>query len=220
MATAKQATTRRLNMRERAEEQKKILFPTVPNELLWHRKGNDGWSTVPRTLPIAMQAIDAQSKGAPAGHTLFCLWARCPDHPLLIIESPAVIAHEAGFSGERAIDTWRKRMKQLVELKFIRCLEGPSGEYHHVLLMNPNVAVEKLYEAEKIQTTLYARFKYRLNEIGAHRDLVDFEAYREGVTAKKAAKTKKAATAVTEPEAVPPVAVKRSAPRRRLNQAD
>ncbi len=80
---------------------------------LWQRKLNDGYTTVPRTLPYVMQAIDDQSKGQPAGHALFCFWARSPDHPLVIIENPATFAAEAGFKDERAVDTWRRRMKRL-----------------------------------------------------------------------------------------------------------
>jgi len=69
MATQKQSRNRRLNMTERARQQMEIQFPDYANELLWQRKVNDGYSTIPRTLPLAMQSIDAQSKGQPAGHT-------------------------------------------------------------------------------------------------------------------------------------------------------
>jgi len=70
MATQKQSRNRRLNMAERAKQQMDIQFPGHPDALLWHRKLNDGYSTIPRTLPLAMQAIDARSKGQPAGHGL------------------------------------------------------------------------------------------------------------------------------------------------------
>lgn len=91
MATQRQSRNRRLNMAERAKQQMDIQFPGHPDALLWHRKLNDGYSTIPRTLPLAMQAIDAQSKGQPAGHTLLCLWIRAPDHPFLTIEAPATV---------------------------------------------------------------------------------------------------------------------------------
>ena len=60
MATQKQSRSRRLNMTERAKQQMEIQFPDYANELLWQRKVNDGYSTIPRTLPLAMQSIDAQ----------------------------------------------------------------------------------------------------------------------------------------------------------------
>ncbi len=166
MANAKQSSARRLKMSERAQQQMDIHFPNVPSEWIWRRKTNDGFTTLPRTLPIVMQAVDAQSKGQPAGHTLFCLWARSPDHPLITIENPATFASEAGFAGERAVDTWRKRMKRLHELWMIQAKPGPSGDFHYVLLYNPNGAMEWMYRQGLVQTALYGRFIDRLVDVG------------------------------------------------------
>lgn len=166
MANQKQAATRRLKMSERAQQQLELHFPGFAEQWLWRRKTNDGFTTLPRTLPLVMQAIDAQSKGQPAGHTLFCLWARSPDHPLVTIENPATFASEAGFDGERAVDTWRRRMKQLQALHFIFPKRGPSGDFHYVLLANPNVAVEWMRSHKLVQDGLYARFLDRLVEVG------------------------------------------------------
>lgn len=176
MATGKQATVRRMKMSERAQKQMEIHFPGMPDAWVWRRKTNDGYTTLPRTLPIAMQAIDMQSKGQPAGHTLFCLWARSPDHPLVTIENAATFASEAGFIGERAVDTWRRRMKRLRELWFIQTKPGPSGEFHYVLLMNPNAAMEWMNTQNLIQAGLYGRFIDRVIEVGAFSEI---EALRE-----------------------------------------
>ncbi|MBO9828782.1 hypothetical protein J7373_11035 [Xanthomonas sp. A2111] len=177
MANSKQSSVRRLKMSERAEELRKVHFPGVPIEWLWHRKQNDGFSTVPRTLPIVMQAIDDQSKGQPAGHVLFCLWARAPDHPVIQIENPGTFAAEAGFTGPRAVDTWRRRMKRLHELGFIMTKPGPSGDYHHVLLLNPNAAVEWMRMKAWVQDGLYGRFLGRLADVGAYGDLERIRKY-------------------------------------------
>jgi hypothetical protein len=179
MATLKQQAVKRLKMSERAEQQLALHFPTIEPLWLWRRKANAGFTTLPRTLPLAMQAIDAQSKGQPAGHTLFCLWARSPDHPLVTIENPATFAAEAGFFGERAVDTWRRRMKKLRELFFITTQPGPSGDFHYVLLLNPNVAVEYMYSQNLVQPGLYARFIDRVNDIGAHGDIAAIRALWE-----------------------------------------
>lgn len=167
MANGKQTSARRLKMVERAQQQMDLHFPNFSEAWVWHRKRNDGYTTMPRTLPLAMQAIDDQTKGQPAGHTLFCLWARSPDHALVTIENPATFASEAGFVGARAVDTWRRRMKKLRELWFIQTKPGPSGEFHYVLLINPNAAMEWLRNQKRIQEGLYARFIDRLGEIGA-----------------------------------------------------
>lgn len=171
MATIRKSLARRASMTERANTQQELHFPDVKPEWLWHRSRNDGYTTVPRALPIAMQAIDEQTKGQPAGHTLFCLWARAPDASMLVIESPAVYAYEAGFSGPRAVDTWRRRMKQLQALNFLGAKPGVSGDFHYVLLLNPNVAMEWLHREQKMQDGLYHRFIDRVVDIGAGSDI-------------------------------------------------
>ena len=186
VANGKQATAKRMKMAERAQQQMDIHFPDMPAHWVWRRKTNDGYTTIPRTLPIAMQAIDAQSKGQPAGHVLFCLWARTPDHPLITIENPVIFASEAGFVGERAVDTWRRRMKRLRELGFISTKPGASGEFHYVLLLNPNAAMEWMRASGFMQDLLYARFIERAVDVGAFGEI---EAIREYMKVEQAAAT-------------------------------
>lgn len=177
MANQKQAGTRRLKMSERAQQQLELHFPNLQPHWLWRRKTNDGYTTLPRTLPLVMQAVDDQTKGQPAGHTLFCLWARSPDHPLVTIENPATFASEAGFDGERAVDTWRRRMKRLEALNLITPKRGPSGDFHFVLLLNPNVAMEWMKSQGLVQQGLYARFIDRLIEVGGFGDVEAIRAF-------------------------------------------
>lgn len=195
MANAKQSAKRRLTMAERAQQLMEVHFPDVSEAWKWTRKTHDGFSTIPRTLPIAMQVIDADSKGQPAGHVLFCLWARMPDHPVITIENPSTFAAEAGFLGERAVDTWRRRMKKLRELQFIITKPGASGEFHYVMLTNPNVAVEWMRGNGKVQDGLYGRFIERLPEIGAYGDIEVVRAYWAAEAEKKTAAAKQAASA-------------------------
>ena len=213
MATQKQSRRRRLNMTERAEEQMKIQFPDYPGDLLWKRSRNHGFSTIPRTLPLAMQAIDAQTKGQPAGHVLLCLWIRAPDHPLLTIDSPNVFATEAGFEGERAVDTWRRRMRSLRDLGFIETKEGSTGDFHYVLLLNPNIGVEKLQRQGKTQTSFYGRFRDRLIDIGAERDIQDYDEYLERQELERASIAKTAAKKTAKADDDTPVKQKRSKPK-------
>ncbi|WP_404995376.1 hypothetical protein [Cupriavidus pauculus] len=174
-------------MSERAQQQQELHFPNWSTLWLWQRKVNDGYTTVPRTMPLAMQVIDAQSKGQPAGHTLFCLWARSPDHPLIIIENPATFAAEAGFSGERAVDTWRRRMKRLVDLCFIVAKKGPAGDFSYVLLQNPNVAVEAMRARGLVQDDLYSRFLTRVTDVGGFGEIIAIRAFWEAQRAAQAA---------------------------------
>lgn len=171
--TDKQNTARKNGMAERAAEQLKEYFPDVPTGHLWLRQKNKGFSTIPRTLPIAMEVIDNLSKGQPAGHAYFALWCRAPDSPLVVVQNPIVFAAEAGFSGERTVDTWRRRMKRLKELGFIQTRKGVSGDFHYILLMNPNVVIELMHKSGKhpIQEELYLKFRDRIMDIGARADI-------------------------------------------------
>lgn len=179
MVNVKQAGTKRLKMSERAQQQQELHFPSLNPLMLWQRKVNDGYTTVPRTMPLVMQAIDVQSKGQPAGHTLFCLWARSPDHPLIIIENPATFAAEAGFSGERAVDTWRRRMKCLEKLNFIAAKKGTAGDFNYVLLLNPNIALEQMRSDGKVQDELYGRFLTRITDVGGFGEITAIRAFWE-----------------------------------------
>lgn len=192
----KQAQARRAGMAERAAALMELHFPGMPEAWLWRRKATAGFTTIPRTLPIAMEAIDNQSKGQPAGHTLFCLWARAPDGPLVVIENPATFAAEAGFSGARAVDTWRRRMKWLRDHAFLLTKKGPSGDFHYTLLLNPNVAIELLRSQGKVQNELYGRFRDRVAEVGASGEIDAIQAHWVQEAAAKAAALQAAKTGV------------------------
>lgn len=203
MSTQKQAAAKRPKMAERAQLKFERLFPGCDPLCLWRRKLNDGYSTMPRTLPYLMQAIDNVSKGTPAGHTLFCLWARSPDHPLVTIENPAVFAAEAGFNGERAVDTWRRRMKQLVKLNVLWARKSAVGDFHNVLLLNPNVVMEHMYQSGLVQQDLYERFSDRLSEIGGSSDVTLVQAQWNARRALQAAAVTPPVVAGTALPAVP-----------------
>jgi hypothetical protein len=190
MTNAKQATAKKMKMAERARHLKQLHFPEWADDYLWHRNRNDGYISIPRSMPIVMEAIDAMSKGQPAGHTLLTLWCRSPDHALLTIESPKLIAAETGFSGERQVDTWRRRMKKLEELGFIATKPGAAGDFHYVLLLNPNWAIElRRWRFNDVPESIYAKFTERLMDIGAYSEIETLQGHIAQWTAQQAAAT-------------------------------
>ena len=163
------------NKSERRVAQLQKLDPDVfEKKDYWDRKSMNGFTTLPRVLPIAMQIADILTKGKPIGHTYFCLWARQPDFSLVKIDNPQAFATEAGFSGSRALDTWKSRIAKLVEYRFIYSYPGYSGPYHHILLRDPVRVIKELYEEGKLDssilTNLYGRFMERAEEVGASYD--------------------------------------------------
>lgn len=85
------------------------------------------------------------------------------------------MALESGFTGQRAENSWRDRMKKLEELGFIRSAKGATGNFHYILLLNPYIVVKKLKEDEKynFSDVLYDTLIDRIDEIGETTKMVD-----------------------------------------------
>jgi len=172
--------------KERALQMRFENWPDVPVAHLWNRSKCHGYTTVPRTVALVMNIIDSLSKNQPAGRTYFGLWCRTYDESVVIIENPMSLAFEAGFSGERAVTTWRQRMQSLLDLGFIDAKPGSSGDFHFVLLYNPHWVVWQLKAT--IQPQAFMQLTDRAVDIGAQ-DFLEFRPIPE--PPKKAQKNSK-----------------------------
>lgn len=150
---------------EKAKALRDSCWPGLDEQKLWNRQSVSGFTTIPRTLPLIMNIIDVLTKNKPAGRAYFVLWCRTFDHSLLVIENPMTLAVEAGFTGERALTTWKDRMRSLVELGLIDAKAGATGLYHFVLLFNPHKVVWNL--RHRIQDETFRQLQFRAIEIGA-----------------------------------------------------
>jgi hypothetical protein len=168
-----QKKKRKSKMEEKASKIRKECWPNIKDEDLWDRLRNDGFTTVPRTMPLIMEIIDDLSKNQPAGQAYFVLWCHVFYDSFVTIENPAVYAAETGFSGERALTTWKQRMKTLQGLGFIDAKDGASGDFHYVLLLNPHIVIQKL--KNRIQESRFRQIYNRALDIGA----IDFEVGHE-----------------------------------------
>jgi hypothetical protein len=166
------STAKRISKgKERALQMRAQNWPDVPEAHLWNRSKCHGWTTIPRTIALIMNIIDTLSKNQPAGRTYFGLWCRTYDESVVIIENPMSMAFEAGFSGERAVTTWKQRMQTLWDLGFIDAKPGSSGEFHFVLLYNPHWVAWQL--KPKIQAQSFMQLMDRAVDIGA-KDMAEF----------------------------------------------
>jgi len=141
------------------------LWPKITDEMLWNRKNKKGFTTIPRTLPHFFRIMDDLSSGQPLSATYFVLWCRAFDEHVVTISNPRDFAFESGFSGQRAEQTWRGRMKKLKELGFILAAEGASGEFNYVLILNPYYVVKEL--KDQISHARYNTLIERSQNIGA-----------------------------------------------------
>jgi hypothetical protein len=90
-------------------DQREALWPKSEPRL-WHRKVHDGFTTIPKTMPLVLQIMDEMSKGKPLSSTYLGLWCATWDNSFVNISRPQEMAHGAGFSGQRAEYTWSARI--------------------------------------------------------------------------------------------------------------
>jgi hypothetical protein len=137
----KKRTERNIRVRKRT-------WPDLDEAMLWNWKVRGGFTTVPRTMPYFGRVMDDLSKAKPLFSTYFALWCRMWDESCLVrINNPTALARESGFSGQRAVSTWRSRMKTLVKLGFIKHKPLDEEPYGYVLVINPYYAVKRLVDS-------------------------------------------------------------------------
>ena len=145
------------------------LWPDLDKKRLWLRKERAGFTTVPRSMPLILSIIDSMSKGKPLSSTYLELWCRAHDECLITLTRQEELAFHSGFTGQRAISTWRDRLRTLVELGFIETKPGPSGELSYALLLNPYQVIKKHHGKKHsgITEATYNALQQRAIDIGA-----------------------------------------------------
>lgn len=92
--------------------------------------------------------MDGMSKGKPVSSTYLELWCRVMDEMFIQLPAYKIAAFGAGLEGERAVRTWRGKMKILEELGFIGIKPGAMGDMHYVIIYNPYHVIRRHYEAK------------------------------------------------------------------------
>jgi hypothetical protein len=159
-----------LKYAKRIREQRAKLWPDVDfKKQLWHRKRNDGFTTIPRTLPLIVSIIDDLTKGGPAGMTYFELWCRSFDEMYVSLSKSKEMAFCSGFIGQRAERTWAEKIRKLAALGFIKIQSGQAGPLSHALIMNPYLVIKKMYEDGQpgLSKEKYRGLEDRAHEIAA-----------------------------------------------------
>jgi hypothetical protein len=172
---AKAMTDKNLKLRAR-------LWPGIADENLWSRHDRNGFTTVPRAMPLIMSIMDGLSKNKPVSSAYLEVWCRAYDQGFTVLKHDEMAFH-AGFSGERAVRTWKERLRILNELGFINLKEGPSGPESYALILNPYHVVEQ-HRTKGTPGLTEARYNTmiaRMSEIGAT-DLDQPEASTESDT--------------------------------------
>jgi len=171
----KQTAKRRSKAKDSTVEMRSMLWPDLDESKLWLRQTNDGYTTLPRTMPLIMNLINDLSKSvnsgksAPAGKAYLVLWCRVFDEAMVKIDNEAAAAVEAGYIGERNTTTWREHLRVLKDLGFIDYKPGTSGPCHYILIYNPYHVIKA--HRKDIQEATYITLYQRALEIGATKDI-------------------------------------------------
>ena len=154
---------------ERQIALRKKLWPYLTPEHIWNRQRHDGFSSVPRTMPLMMSIMDDLKKGHPVSSTYLELWARAFDESFVTLSKPREMAFNSGFTGQRGERTWRERMTVLAQFGFIDLQEGPSGPMSYALIYNPYLVIEALYKKKQgnVRSDKYNALVARALEIRA-----------------------------------------------------
>ena len=161
-------TKSRSAAKRRKVELREKLWPGVTEDHLWDRHNRDGFATVPRAMPLMLTIMnDLADKGQPVGAVYFELWSRLNDEGYLNLNRPQEMAFASGFSGQRALYTWRDRLAKLRDLGFISFKEGPAGEFSYALFWNPYHVIRRHYEEGRVSDAKWQALVFRASEIGA-----------------------------------------------------
>jgi len=145
------------------------LWPLVEDGDLWLRNDRTGFATLPRSMPIIGTIMDGMTKGKRVSSTYLDLWCRVMDEMFVQLQSPAGMAFAAGFEGERAVRTWRERMRWLQDNGFIDIKPGAFGDMSYAILLNPYHVIRRHYEAKHpgVTEARYIALMARAHEIRA-----------------------------------------------------
>ncbi len=151
---------------------REVIWPGLNKELLWSRAESVGFTTIPRTLPLIAEIINCLTKGAPAGAAYFELWCRSFDEAFVDMDDEIGMAFSTGFTGQRAVSTWRGRIRALQDIGFIDVQN--KGGRTYALIYNPYQVIYRLHQAKAPGLTddHYTALEIRVAEIGAT-DLAD-----------------------------------------------
>src|SRR5262249_2504832 len=95
------------------------------------------------------------------------LWCKDWGQGIIWIQDEQECAFAAGYTGNRAVRTWKERMFKLVELGFIKTRQEGNREHGQVLLLNPITVCAKLHREGRVPDEWWTSFVRRAGEIKA-----------------------------------------------------
>ena len=145
---------------------RKELWPDVTDDMIWSRETFKGFTSIPRTMPIIMTIIDTLSKTS-SGNVYFGIWCKAFDDFVVEVRDEYDMAFSCGYTGARAVRSWRERISVLESNGFVKSSKSPVGSYRYILVLDPHKAVNRLFGHSAISKEYFDIFRQTLISIGA-----------------------------------------------------
>jgi hypothetical protein len=142
------------------------LWPHA-SDVVWSRQTGKGFTSIPRVLPLVMHLIGKLAEKGDPSRVYLDLWARAFDEGLVTVSDENGFAFSSGYTGPRAVRTWREHVQMLEKLGFLWTKEQGNRDIAQILLLNPYKICVKLHEEGKVPKVWWNAFITRANEIGA-----------------------------------------------------
>jgi len=163
------ASAKKPNVAARKREELREKFWPGSGERIWKRRLNDGFTTIPRVLPLVMHLIRHLTPRGDPSRVYWDLWARAWDEGILTVTDEDTWAYSAGYTGTRALRTWREHMLTLQEIGFIEIKPQGNRQIGHILILNPLAVCARLHRDRRrdVPEEWWTAFVHRANEIKA-----------------------------------------------------
>lgn len=128
-----------------------------------------GFATMSRMTPLICTVIRDLSGGRSGDPSMVFieLWCKDRGQGIVAIQDEQECAFAAGYTGNRAVRTWKERMFKLVELGFIKAKQEGNREFGQVLLVNPLAVCVRLRADGKVSDEWWTAFVRYAGEIKA-----------------------------------------------------
>ena len=124
-----------------------------------------GYNPIPRILPLLSHLFEGKEEGNPT-RVYFELWCRAYDVGFAEIRSEEEAAYASGYTGQRAVRTWRNHIAKLKRLGFIEIAPRGNLKNGFILLHDPFRVVARKMKMGLLPQFWIAAFHSRCLEVG------------------------------------------------------
>lgn len=147
----------------KADKKRRLLRKKFwPTEDAWTGQDEVGFFQAPRSLPLILYRVMGKRLRAnrDVARVYLELWARHIGQGVIEMAHEAEHAFFSGYTGARAVRTWRERMNDPEKLGFIK-INRIGDHIKLVLLVHPAYILHRLREEEKIDQDVWDAYEQR-----------------------------------------------------------